>query len=198
MKHCSSPTINLSLHLKEPGNSYVDGCHMPELQPSYSRKRPRSEQRLPQESSQPLSKRQKLNHSRGSQPPATLWDNLSKIWLTERALKELDERNAQTVLGSYRSLYQRSRPPVTRLAVAEWKRKEENWEPTQPSADYLIRYSAEQLEDIKLLARHGGPDLLDLRGVPIATFLLEPTLIILCLVPEACQSPLSHNEFEPV
>jgi hypothetical protein len=103
-----------SLYLREPGDSEVDGCHIPELQLSNLRKRLRSEQRLPQESSQPLSKRQKLNHPRGSQLPAAFWGSLSKIWLTERALEELDRRNTQPAPSSHRSPYRRSRRPVTR------------------------------------------------------------------------------------
>lgn len=106
---------------------------------------------------------QKLNHPRESQPQAAFWDNLSKIWLTERALKELDRRNTQLALSSHRSPYRQSRPPVTRHAVAEWKEKEENWEPTQPAAKCLSHCSAERLEEIKLLARRGGPNLSDLR-----------------------------------
>jgi hypothetical protein len=194
----SPPAIYPSPYLRESGDSKVDSCHMPELQLSNPRTRLRSEQRLPQESSQPLSTRQKLNYPRGSQPPAAFWDNLSKIWLSERALKELDRRNTQPAPSSHRSLYRQSRRPVTRLAVAEWRNKEGNWEPTQPAADFLIRYSAGRLEDMKLLARHGGPDLSDLRGVCITRYLLRPTLTILFLVPERCHSSVPHNELEPV
>ncbi|KAG9228475.1 hypothetical protein BJ875DRAFT_508482 [Amylocarpus encephaloides] len=101
--------------------------------------------------------------------------------LTERALKEFDRRNTQPAPSAHRSLYRRSCRPVTRRAVAEWKDKEENWESTQPARDFLTRCSAGRLEEIKLLARHGGPDLSDLRGVRIAKCLLEPALIILSL-----------------
>lgn len=144
-----------------------------------------------------ISKRQKLHHPRGSQPPAKFWDNLSKIWLTERALKELDGRNTQPALNSHCSLSQRSRP-VTRLAVTHWTNKEENWEPTQPAAESPTHYSAESLEDVKLLARQGGPELSDLRGVGITTSLLELTLIMPSLVPEAYPYILLHNELKPV
>lgn len=179
-KRRSSPAIYLSSYVRESGDSEVDGCHMPEPQLSNPRKRLHSEQCLPQvrESSQPLSKRQKLDHPRGARPPAAFWDNLSKIWLTERALKELDWRNTQPAPNSHRSPYRRSHRPVTRHAVAEWKNKEEN----QPATDFLTRCSTGRLEDIKLLARHGGPDLSDLRGVRIARCLLELALIILSLV----------------
>jgi hypothetical protein len=165
---------------------------MPEPQSSNPRKR------RPQESSQPLSKRQKLNHPRGSQPPAAFWDNLSKIWLTRRALKEFDRRNTQPTPRPDPLPYPRSRRPVTRHTVADWKEEEENWEPTKPATDVLPRCSTTCLQEIKLLARHGGPDLSDLRGVCITRYPLEPTLTILFLVPEACQSSVSHNEREPV
>ncbi|KAL5331167.1 hypothetical protein ACEPPN_000696 [Leptodophora sp. 'Broadleaf-Isolate-01'] len=121
--------------------------------------------RPPQESSQPPSKRRKLDYPKGSQPPAAFWDNLSKIWLTERALKELDRRNSQPAPSAHHSLYRQSRRPVTRSTVAEWTNKGENWEPTQPAANSHARHSAEHLVDIKLLARNGGLDLSDLRGV---------------------------------
>jgi hypothetical protein len=75
--------------------------------------------------------------------------------------------------------------------------KDENWELTQAAAESLRQYSAAPSKDIKLLARHGGLDLSDLRGVRIARFLLKTALII-PLVPETCQSPLSFNELEPV
>jgi hypothetical protein len=145
---------------------------MPEPQPPNPRKRLRSDQRPPQESSQHLLKRQKPNHPRGSKPPAAFWDNLSKIWLTRRALEEFDRRNTRPILSAHRSPYRRSHKPVTRRAIAEWKAKEENWEPTQPAVDFLTRCSARRLEEIQLLARHGGPDLSDLRGVRIARCLL--------------------------
>ncbi len=179
------PLNTFILHLGESDHSKVDVSHMPD-----SRKRLHSEQRLPEESSQLPSKKQRLNHPRGSQPPAEFWDNLSKIWLTERALKELDRRIAQPAPSSHRSQYRRSRGPVTRSAVAKWKNKEEYWES-------LRHYSAEPSRDIELLARHGGLDLSDLRGVRVARFLRKSTLII-PLVPETCQSPLSHHELEPV
>lgn len=152
---------------------------MPEPQPSSPRKRPRLEQRPPQESSQP-SKRQKLDYPRGSRPPTAFWDNLSTIWLTERALKEFDRRNTQLAPSAHRLLYRRSYRPVTRHAVAEWKEKKENWEPTQAAAEFLSRCcSTVCLGEIKIFARHGGPDLSNLRGVRIARCLLELALIIL-------------------
>jgi hypothetical protein len=158
---------------------------MPEPHPSNPRKRPPSGQRPP------VSTKQKLNHPNGYHPPAAFWDNLSKIWLTRRALEEFDRRNTQP---THRS---RSDCRVTRRAVAEWKDKKENWEPIQPAADFLTCCSGGCLDEIKLLARHGGPDLSDLRGVCIAGLPALAMLTVLSLVPEAYQPPL-QNELEPV
>ncbi|KAF2807518.1 uncharacterized protein BDZ99DRAFT_338517, partial [Mytilinidion resinicola] len=58
-------------------------------------KRQRSERPQPNGISQSASKKQRLSHPSGSQPPAAFWDNLSKIWLTKRALREQDRRNPQ-------------------------------------------------------------------------------------------------------
>ncbi|KAF2189960.1 hypothetical protein K469DRAFT_452169, partial [Zopfia rhizophila CBS 207.26] len=69
----------------------------------------------------------------GSQPPPAFWDNLSKIWLTKRALRELDQRNTQAAPSPPRSPHRRARRPPRIL------------------------------KDIRLFARHGGPNLSDLR-----------------------------------
>jgi len=148
-----------------PGNPVINDCHMPEAQLSDSRKRHRSEQ-CPLQlngTSQPLSKKRRLSHPSGSQPAAAFWDNLSKIWLTKRALRELDRRNTQPAPSPPRPSYRR-RPhrPVTRRALAERKN---NCRPTQSAADFLCHCAPRCLKDIKLFARHGGPDLSDLRGV---------------------------------
>jgi hypothetical protein len=146
---------------------------MPELQSPNPRKRQHTEPSLQHnEIWRPASKRQKRSyHFNGSQPPPAFRDNLSKTWLTKVALRELDRRNAQTIIKSPRSPYQR---PVTRTFPAEWKR---NRQPThsvddyhQPilCADHFFHSSGRRLlEDIKLFARNGGPDLSDLRGVRI-------------------------------
>ncbi|KAF2816851.1 uncharacterized protein BDZ99DRAFT_483960 [Mytilinidion resinicola] len=66
---------------------------MLEPQLSGTRKRQRPEQ--PQPNEIPASKKQRRSHPSRSQSPAAFWDNLSKIWLTKRALRELDRRNTQ-------------------------------------------------------------------------------------------------------
>ncbi|KAF7864527.1 hypothetical protein EAF04_006659 [Stromatinia cepivora] len=105
-----------------------------------------------QTSSQHLSKRQRPNTFTTSHPPPAFWDNLSEIWFTRNALQELDRRNSSPPLSAHR--------PVTRKFVAELK-EEENLE---PAVDFLARCSARRLKDIQLFARHGGPNLSDLRG----------------------------------
>jgi hypothetical protein len=157
---------------------------MPESPLSSSRKR-RSE--LPQrnETSRPVSKRQRLSPPSGSQPPPAFWDNLSKIWLTKRALRELDRRNTQAAPTPPRSLY-RARRPVTRNCLAKSKTNRQN------TADYEPRI----LKDIKLFARHGGPDLSDLRNVCIAKYLSACAKADNSLVPRTCPPVRSRDELE--
>ncbi len=115
----------------ESGDPVVDDCQMPNPQLSNPRKRQRSEQRPLQlnGTSQFLSKRQKLSHpTSGSRPPAAFWDNLSKTWLTKRALRELDRRNTQSASRPPHSSYRRPHRPVTRRALSELKKKS----PTNP------------------------------------------------------------------
>ncbi|KAF2189945.1 hypothetical protein K469DRAFT_701228 [Zopfia rhizophila CBS 207.26] len=137
---------------------------MPEPQLSSPRKRHRSEPIQLNQASQPVSKRQRLGPPSGSQPPAAFWDSLSKIWLTKRALRELDRRNTQATPSPPRSPYRRARWPVTRNFLAESKK---NRQTAQYTADYLRSCEPKILKDIRLFARHGGPDLSDLRNVCI-------------------------------
>ncbi|CAD6440053.1 290bab11-0fa8-4ffe-a3f6-e626df4feab4 [Sclerotinia trifoliorum] len=143
-------TIHSDSHQRESGDIIVDNHYMPKVNRSNPHKRLFSEQHsVPlQTSTQHLSKRQRLNTS---QKPPAFWDNLSKIWLTGNALKELDRRNS-SLLPSHR--------PVTRKFVAKL-REEENLE---PAVDFLVKSSARRLKKIQLFARHGGPNLTDLRG----------------------------------
>jgi hypothetical protein len=160
----SPPTSNPPPHLAESEVPTIENRHMPELPLSSSRKRRRLEPPQQNETSRPVSKKQRLS---GSHPPPAFWDNLSKIWLTKRALRELDRRNAQAAPSPPRSPHQRTRRPVPRNFVVE---SERNRQTTQYTADYL-RYEPRILKDIKLFARHGGPDLSDLRNVRIIRYL---------------------------
>lgn len=157
-------------------NSLKHHFPMPESQLSGSRKRQRSEQSPPQlkRASQPLSKRQ---HSSYQTPPA-FWDNLSKLWLTKRALREQDRRIAQSASNT---------PSLIRHALTELKKDRQ---PTQFAPELLYNYSPRCLKDIKLLARHGGPNLEDLRGVCFVKYplMLVLVLTILGIVFGTCQS----------
>jgi hypothetical protein len=113
-------------------------------------------------------KKQRLSHPSGYQPPAAFWDNLSKTWLTKRALRELDRRNTRAAPNPPHSLYQRVRRSVTRNFLAESKR---NRQTAQDTANYLRCCNPRKVKDVKLFARHGGPDLSGLRNVCAARYL---------------------------
>lgn len=162
IKRCSPPSLGL------PRDPVVDDrCYMPESPLSNPRKRQHTEQYALQliGASRTQLKRQKLNHpTTPSQPPPAFWDNLSKIWLTDRALRELNQRNSQPASNISLSQYRRPRRPVTRKIFAELKR---NRRVTQSALDFLRNCGPGTLKDIKLSARYGGPDLSDLKGVSI-------------------------------
>jgi hypothetical protein len=88
-------------------------------------------------------------------PPPAFWDNLSKVWLTRRALKELDRRNAQSA-SNQSPVQPKVKKPRTRSAIREFKHTQSAIpKPVDPSLGRaLLRF-----------ARHGGPDLSDLKGV---------------------------------
>jgi hypothetical protein len=117
------------------------------------------------DSSQPPRKRRKVDHPAREvsfQPPAAFWDNLSKISLTQRSLRELDRRNAQSAPIQEDSSCRKLRRPFTRHARAEFKKR--CW-PFKPASELLCDCTADCLRDLKRLATHGGPDLSHLRGV---------------------------------
>lgn len=80
----------------------------------------------------PPAKRRKQDNQQRHRTPRSFWDNLSRQWLTRRALRELDQRTVWPVAPL---------PP-------HWSGKEK-----------IAR------AQLKRFARHGGPDLGDLRGV---------------------------------
>jgi hypothetical protein len=161
---------------------------MLKLQLPSPRKRQRSEPAGQTGTSQPPSKKQRLNHSGGSRPPPAFWDNLSKLWLTKRALRELDRRNSQAPASPSRSPPRRARRPVTRKLIAKQKEKRQVVDCT----DYLSRCTPRILKDIRVFGSHGGPDLSDLRNVCIAKYFLASRLTL--LVPRTYTSLRSHNE----
>ena len=58
------------------------------------RRNPEQFESLPDEA-QNVSKKQKRSHISEPQYPPAFWDNLSRVDLTKRALRELDRRNKQ-------------------------------------------------------------------------------------------------------
>lgn len=81
------------------------------------------------------------------------WDNLSTIWFTKGALKELDRRNDRL------KLRQNYRRPVTRQTE-----RKKSWKP-QFAPEFLRDCAPSCLKQLERLSRLGGPDLSDLRNV---------------------------------
>ena len=149
--------------------------HMPESKSPTSRKRQRSEQ---SDWNPAPSKKQKAS------PPAEFWDNLSIIWLTKRALKELDRRNIATVPHPTQSP-RRQRPATRALRKSRSS--------LLSATEYLRRCEPGALKDIKAFAKQGGPDLSSLRNVCCAGEFARRGLTT--IAPGAC---LQHYELEPV
>jgi len=110
--------------------------------------------------SQHVFKKQKRRHPSNSRFPTAFWDNLSKIHLTKRALGELDRRNIQAAIESHPPGLPRPHRPITQRAFPEPKK---GFQPAQPAADYLCHCGTEALKNVKQIARHGDPDLENLR-----------------------------------
>ncbi|KAK2740729.1 hypothetical protein FQN57_005961 [Myotisia sp. PD_48] len=107
---------------------------------SKQRKRQRSEQQ-PQDS--PL-KRWKL-----APQNSTYWDTLSKIWLTKRALVELDRRNTSE---EHSCLYPQSiqaQPPLTRMLHAKLKQQ------LEPICNPLVGFAPKHIKSIERKVSHG-------------------------------------------
>jgi len=101
----------------------------------------------------PPRKKAKRRHQSQQETNTAYWDSLSKLWLTRRALDELDRRNRQKASPV--------RPTVTRgLDLGDEPSQLEN-----PSTQ------------LKRFARHGGPDLRNLVGVSLAHEMSRSLLI---------------------
>ena len=99
------------------------------------------------------SKRQKIDESTREARRAArdlFWDTLSKVWLTPRALREFDRRNALQS-REQRCTSNVELSPCNRLFID------------------ISHLSAASLKNLKRFARRGGPSLVDLRGVSQAT-----------------------------
>lgn len=143
-------------------------------------------------------KKQKTHHPKGSQPPPAFWDNLSQIWLTRNALRELDRKNKQSTQSADRHRCRQFAKPVTRHALAEWKRKEEDWRPAQPVDEFLRGCLVQHLNCIRSTARLGGPDLSDLRGVCVPFLPSKLVLTSVSIVSKTYQPSFSYYELQPV
>jgi len=152
-----------------------------EIQPSSGQKRQRCAIEEEQStttvtSPQPPWKRVKRPFQSRQEANAAYWDSLSKLSLTRRALKEFDRRNRRT-----------ARPAGT----------------AHESGSHLSR-DPPALKDcsnqIKRFARHGGPDLRDLRGVSLAQVMSRLLLIIVPSVSGAGNNQIhcSRNAVESV
>ena len=118
----------------------------PANQPSCRRKRKRSateeeHSTIATNSPQPPWERAKRPFQSRQEANTAYWDSLSKLWLTRRALKELNRQNRQTA------------SPVRTGII---RRPDRSGEPA------ALEDCSSQL---KRFARQGGPDLRDLRGV---------------------------------
>ena len=132
---------------------HISESHMFDLTPFTPSKRRCRNEAASQPSNQPRNnKKQKCGLSQGSQPPARFWDNLSKIDLTKAALKELDRRNAQGQPNATHALQRRGL--ITRRSTAR--------ERNPPSVAAVL---TRETQALKRFARHGGPDLGQLKGV---------------------------------
>jgi hypothetical protein len=121
---------------------------------------PNSRKRHRQDPSQQAGeKRQKLIHNPSRPSPSDFWDGLSKIWLTKDALRELDRRNAGVL---YSTSHLQVRRPATRSFITALKN---NRTPLQYPSSFLRNCRPEIFKNVKRLARHGGLNLSDLRGV---------------------------------
>ena len=127
--------------------------------------------------SPPQSKRQKFSSSR---PPASFWDNLSKIWLTKQALRELERRQNRSASGLPRPRYRSVHRLLTRNFLAALK----NHPAPESAVDFLRRCEPTTLRDIREFARRGGPDLSDLRSVCSTRPMPEPDVDISTQCPE--------------
>lgn len=105
------------------------------------RKRPRPLQDFTGTSPKQAYKKQKIEHPSGSLLPPAFWDNLSEVWLTHNALRELDRRNKQATAN------------------------------VSPKRQFLRPVTRNESKTIQRFARQGGPDLSDLRGVSYLSLL---------------------------
>ncbi|KAF5024697.1 hypothetical protein F66182_3226 [Fusarium sp. NRRL 66182] len=140
----------------DPSNASSAPPRMVELRgrlfsPTNRTKRPRLEE--PRTADTQIPKKRKLSHP--SVPPSQFWDNLSRPVLTKNALRELDCRNSIGDHHQSRVHNTRRRYNTRSVSVAAH---------TTPAQKILSQLPPTGRAQLKLTARHGGPDLEDLRG----------------------------------
>jgi hypothetical protein len=135
---------------------------MSDVHTSVSYKRRYLEQQCTENPFQPL---KRLKIKRSSYFTTDYWNNLSRLWLTKNALKELDRRNNQTPSHAQSPSVYFPHRRVTRDIALQWKKHESNWQLTRSAPEFVSSLSKECLQYIKAFAKHGGPDLSNLRGV---------------------------------
>ena len=153
--HIQNETDSLSIHRRA---RYLMTIAVLEHQSSCGRKRRRGateeEHSIPAATSpQPPWKKARRPIESRPETNTTYWDSLSKLWLTRRALKELNRRNRQTA------------SPVKTGSIRR----------RGLSGELAALKSCSP--PLKRFARHGGPDLCDLRGASSAHGMLRLLLI---------------------
>jgi hypothetical protein len=123
-----------------------------------------SKRKRPEQHHTPLKRQKVSQHASRTQPPLDFWGDLSKIWLTKYALREFNRRNARHLSHSSA---RRAPRPVTRAFL-----KKKRLNTIQSVGDFLQNCASKTVKDIKLFAKHGGPDLSDIRGVCNMAYLL--------------------------
>ncbi|KAI9670790.1 MAG: hypothetical protein M1817_003901 [Caeruleum heppii] len=150
--------------LLQPARYYTGLYYMSASKDSDHRKRPCS-QLSRAEIREPQSKRRKLCDSpTPSASPAFYLYSLSKIWLTKEALRELDREIKQIRSSQADRPALQVRRPLTRAFHAELRSRVRSGR--TPASNFLQGCTPETLKEVKVSAKHGGPDLLDLRGYP--------------------------------
>ena len=158
---CNASWLDNNLENPSCRKSISSTPHMPQSKFVNSRKRQRLQLPTPEQSLQtsPQSKRQRVDSSStGSQSESSFWDSLSKVWLTRRALKELDRRNAKC---------QRLREEPIQARTRKQKREQRNKNTRSclSAVERLHKSSPNSKKEIRRFARGGGPDLSDIVGV---------------------------------
>lgn len=126
-------------------------------------------------------KKFKKHHSASRFPPPDFWDSLSKIWLTPQALREVDRRNhinygafarsPAQYLGEFDRHSQARSGACTRAqarSLRELDRRTRCQRSTRGAGLTTVQAFESQFKsrnDLQRFARHGGPELSNLRGV---------------------------------